>query len=226
MRSTRSIRSTLVAGAAVLTLGMAACGGDDDEDSSDTTAASEDTVAATSAPVTDAAEDTAADDTAATETATGDTATDGTGEAGGETDRDAYYEAGVESMGMGDAETGDCVINAVLDGFGVEAFAAAGTPEEVWAAASPLGESGFTADSPEVQATAEGIAACESLFEDLAASSSDDVSDEQVQCTYDEGGAEVFGQLLALQIIAADTSELQSQVDAIEATCNPETETS
>lgn len=222
MTSTRPLRAVLGAAAAALTLTLAACGGDDDEAAettaetagteaagSDTTAAAETTVAATDtsgAPATGGV-------------ATGDTTT---GSASGEAaDRDAYLAAGVESFGETEDDTADCVVNAVLDGVGMEMVAASGLgPEEFWSGSgAPLADAGLTADSPEVVAVAEGVSACEGLVAVLAGSMSDGATDEQISCMEDGGARELLGQSLALSMIGENTDEITTEGDALAESC-------
>ncbi|MFV0306954.1 MAG: hypothetical protein ACK5OX_04350 [Desertimonas sp.] len=213
MSSTRFPRAILVVAAAVVSL--AACA-DDDNDGEASTAPTADTASESPATTNESPESTAPDatsDPASTETSTS------TGEStGGDADREDYVAAGLAQLGTDDAAA-ECVVNAVIDSFGLDTIEATATPEEFWSAASPLAESGFTADSPEVDETAEAIASCDGIFEAFAAAAGQTVSDESFQCMYDEGAQQVLGQVSALSLVGADTSELEAEGRTINETC-------
>lgn len=216
MTATRPLRSVLGASLAVLTLTLAACGGDDDDadtlDTVDTTA----DVAAT-APGSDT---TAAG--AETTAAGGTDATMGDG-AGADASRDDYVEAGLASLGAVVGDAGECVVTSIVDGLGVDNISDTGlSPEEFWSASSPMADSGLTADSPEVSAVADDIADCDGLMRSFAALSGEDVPDEDVECMEDGGASELVGQLLALQMIGADTADLEAEGDALAEDCGIE----
>lgn len=216
MTSPRTLRAPLIAALAALSLTAAACG-DDDESTTDSTAA--DTTAPTetstdAAPTTSATTDSAAASTSPEGTATDETA------AAGPADRDAFVEAGMASIGAMAGEGGECLVDGVVDSVGVDMLNETGlSPEEFWASPTPLAESGLTTESPEIEQMAEAIGACDGLLGAFAAAAGAEPTDEEVACMEDAGAQELVGQVLAYNLIGAETTELDEAGDAMSAEC-------
>ena len=214
MTSTRSLRVVAAATLSALTLTLAACGDDSDSDSDD--AAATTTPAVETTPGTDAPEttDEAAPDTSGTG-ATGDTGS----VAAGAMDRDAFVAAGVAALGMPD-ESGQCLVEAVIDGADFDAIEESGvTPEAFWSSATPLADIGLTEESDEIDDIADEIADCDDLIAAFAAGAEETVTDEQLECMNDGDAPELIGRVLALSLVGGDTTEIDAEGQALGEEC-------
>jgi hypothetical protein len=211
MTSTRSLRIVAAATLSALTLTLAACGDDSDSDS-DATTATTDGAADTTTAATDAPEST---DAAAPSDTTDDTGT----VAAGAMDRDAFVAAGVASLGMPD-ESGECLVEAVIDGAGFDTIEESGiTPAEFWQSSAPLADIGLTEESDEIDDIADNIADCDDLIEAFAAGAEESVTDEQLDCMNDGGAQDLIGRVLALSLVGADTTEIDAEGQALGDEC-------
>jgi len=124
---------------------------------------------------------------------------------GGDRSRQAFVDAGADSLDFDDEVQAQCISAAVIDGIGFDAIEATGLTPEEFGEADSLADTGVTVDDGMASRMQTGVVACGDLVATFAAAS--DASDEERECARLNLDDELMAGILVMQLLDLQPTE-------------------